>query len=119
MIISDGKTTSETAADKYITGYLVYAVSVDPQWPASVRDATAGERGALRDALELYEALERDQIHPAAEYPDLAGHPEAKHEALELAGQAIHDLRAELIRVFPACEFTIADSGSDEEATAA
>ena len=99
----DGIITPETPADKYTCGTLAYAAAVSPVWPASVRRAATAKTGALLDALEIYEAIERNQIHPASEYDDLAGHPEAKHEALERAGQAVQDLTAELVGVFPAC----------------
>ena len=99
----DGTITPETPADKYACGTLAYAAAVSPVWPASVRRAATAETGALLDALEIYEAIERNQIHPASEYDDLAGHPEAKHEALGRAADAIADLTAELVRVFPAC----------------
>ena len=104
MIITEtGIITPETAADKYACGTLAYIGATSPVWPASVRRAASGETIALLDALEVYEALERDQIHPASEYDDLAGHPEAKHEALERAGQAVQDRADELTRMFPAC----------------
>ncbi len=102
-ITADGTIVPETAADKYACGTLAYASAASPVWPASVRRHASAETGALLDALEIYEALERDQIHPATEYDDLAGHPEAKHEALERAAQAVQDRTDELTRAFPGC----------------
>ena len=102
-ITETGVIIPETAADKYTCGTLAYATAASPMWPGSVRRHAHAEASALLDALETYEAIERDHLHPASEYDDLAGHPEAKHEALERAGQAVEDLTDELVRVFPAC----------------
>ena len=96
-------TITLTAADKYACGTLAYIGATSPVWPASVRRAASAETDALLDALETYEAIDRDQLHPASEYDDLAGHPEAKHEALERAGQAVQDRADELTRAFPGC----------------
>ena len=96
-------TITLTAADKYACGTLAYIGATSPVWPASVRRAASAETIALLDALEIYEALERDWIHPATEYDDLAGHPEAKHEALERAAQAVQDRADDLTRAFPGC----------------
>lgn len=103
-ITEEGVITPESPEDKYMCGTLAYSVSQSEVWPFTVRRAASGEADALLDALELYEDLERDLIHPASEYDDLRDHPEAKHAALVRAAQAVQDLTGELVRVFPACE---------------
>lgn len=92
------------AHDTYEYGSQIHASAVSPQWPVSVRLAVQEETRPLRRALEDYEAIEADQIHPASYDYELRDHPEAKHAALGQAAEVIGDLAGELVRVFPACE---------------
>jgi hypothetical protein len=105
MIINGtGAITPECRRETVAYGLLVLARATSPEWPASVRDAAKAEAGALQDALDLYDALSRDLIHPASEWDDLKGDPEALHTALERAAEHVAYWTAELIRVFPGCE---------------
>jgi hypothetical protein len=103
-VTETGTITPETRHETVAYGLLVYARATSREWPSSVRDAAKAEAGALEDALDLYDALSRDLIHPASEWDDLAGDPEAKHTALERAAERVAEWTAELIRVFPGCE---------------
>jgi hypothetical protein len=104
IVDGTGAITPEGRHETVAYGLLVYARATSSEWPASVRDAAKAEAGALEDALDLYDSLERGLIHPASEWDDLTGDPEAKHTALERAAEQVADRTAELIRVFPGCE---------------
>ena len=105
MIIAEtGAITPETRHEAVAYGLLVLARATSREWPASVRDAAKAETGALEDALDLYDSLQRDLIHPASEWDDLRDDPEALHTALERAAEHVAYWTAELIRVFPGCE---------------
>ena len=105
MNITDtGQITPECRHETVAYGLLVYARATSPEWPASVRDAAKAEAAALQDALDLYDSLSRDLIHPVSEWDDLRDDPEALHTALERASEHVAYWTAELIRVFPGCE---------------
>jgi hypothetical protein len=104
IVDGTGAITPEGRHETVAYGLLVYARATSSEWPASVRDAAKAEAGALEDALDLYDSLQRDLIHPASEWDDLKDDPEAKHTALERAAERVAEWTAELIRVFPGCE---------------
>jgi hypothetical protein len=102
MTITDGVITPETADEIVARGWETYRRAMESEWPGGDGSAVGVLVWDLHDALDTYSALLNDLIHPAAEWPDLADHPEPKHEALRRAAQDAADWEAELIRVFPA-----------------
>lgn len=105
-IAGEGVITTERPAEYVAYGREVHARATSPQWPASVREAFASHSGDLLDAIETYDAIRARDIHPAAEWHDLASEDEAQYIAEQRAAEAVRDLTADLIRVFPGCEVT-------------
>jgi hypothetical protein len=104
MTITDGGVITAERPSEYVAyGREVHARATSPRWPASVREAASGDASALLDAIEIYDAIRARDIHPAAEWDDLAAEDEAQYIAEQRAAEAVRDLTAELVRAFPAC----------------
>lgn len=102
MIITENRTiTPEMPAEWAAHGRMVLDRAENPGWLASVRYAWGPLAGDLREAVETYDAIRAGLIHPAAEYDDLKGEPEAQWLAEIRAAEAVRDLAAEIVRVFP------------------
>jgi hypothetical protein len=105
-ITETGTITTERPAEYVSYGREVHARATSAQWPASVRQAVASPAGDLLDAIETYDAIRGRDIHPAAEWIDLASEDEAQYIAEQRAAEAVRDLTSGLIRVFPGCALT-------------
>jgi hypothetical protein len=116
-ITEDRAIVPETPDEVHEYGRMVWERATSPVWPRSARITGENQAGALLDALEEFESIRDEITHPAAWYDDLAGEPEAKYAALVMTAQAITDLTAELVRVFPGSAVTA--ENSDEEGAAA
>jgi hypothetical protein len=77
-------------------GRRVYRQAMNSEWPARAVGVLVYD---LLDALDTYSAIASGLIHPAAEFPEVTDHPEAKHEALRLAAEDVAGWTAELIRI--------------------
>jgi hypothetical protein len=69
-------------------------------WVRAPAAAAAAE--ALRDALEIHEAILTDRIHETAYHPGVIREPEPKPAALRLAAEEITDWVAVLAIALPA-----------------
>ena len=95
-------------------GWAAWHGAVSTAWPESVRKAAIGAAMDLHDALDLYGALLNEDIHPAAEWHDLAGKDDALAVALERAAKGVAEWTDELVRVFPACAIVAAPAAGGE-----
>ena len=96
-------TLTQTPAEIVARGWQVYYRAMESEWAGRQVGEVVTD---LHDALDTFGAIHGDRIHPASAFQELAGHPEAKHEALKLAAQDVDDWVAELTRVLPACAVT-------------
>jgi hypothetical protein len=56
----------------------------------------------LYEALDLYGSIRDEVTHPAAEWPDLEGEPEAFAIALKRSAEDVTEWTDELVRLLPA-----------------
>lgn len=82
----------------------VYEAAYDADWKGG---RTASLLTDLYEALDLYEDLDADRIHPAAAWDDLAHEDEAKHIALQRAARDAGEWAREVMTALP--ELEIAD----------
>jgi hypothetical protein len=105
MILSADRTvTPETPGDWYSYGSLVLAGTeaiLAAPWVHA--DAARKAADALAEALEKYDAIDRDLIHETSWYP-VAREAEPKHEALRLAAEEIADWVNVLTVALPAAQ---------------
>ena len=92
----------ETPAEQISWAQLVLAAARSAEWPESGGKRIAEVMDDLWLALDMADALDGDQVHPAAEYPELEDEPRAKQLAMSRMAEEVTERADELIRLFPA-----------------
>ena len=103
-ITTGGVITPETPAEQISYGWMVLenarkAAVTSPPESGGARIARLMDD--LDFALDLADCLERDLIHPASEYPELAGEPEDKWLAMQRIAEEVQEWAGEVLRLFP------------------
>jgi hypothetical protein len=101
LAISDG------AAEQISWGRRALASAKAAEWPESGGKRIAEVMDELWFALGIADAIEAAQVHPAAEYPELADEPQAGRLAMELAADEVTGWAQELIQLFPAAAVSV------------
>jgi hypothetical protein len=102
MTTTDIGISHDSPARQISWGRLALASAKAAEWPESGGKRIAEVMDELWFALDIAEAIANNQVHPAAEYPELADEPHAGRLALELAAGEVTGWAEELIRLFPA-----------------
>jgi hypothetical protein len=102
VTIADVGIGHDSPAGQISWGKLALASAQVAEWPESGGKRIAEVMEELWFALDIAEAIETNQVLPAAEYPELADEPQAGRLALELAADEVMGWAEELIRLFPA-----------------
>jgi hypothetical protein len=105
-ITDTGTLTLDIPAEQISWGQMVLASAEHAaragHWPEEGGKPVADAMEQLWFHLGIADAIGRDQINPAAEYPELADEPWAKHLAMARAAEEVAECAEELIRLFPA-----------------
>jgi hypothetical protein len=102
MTIAEARRIHDSPAEQIAWARRALASAKSAEWPEAGGKLIAEVMEELWFALDIAEAIEKNEVHPAAEYPELADEPQAGRLAMERAADEVAGWAEELIRLFPA-----------------